>query len=122
MNLKPTLDCFYRFWGLILEEFLYREVAGHYELFVLEVELISFGLSFTGILVCPYFQMMAECISVDVVENDNFFTLISIEPFVLGLYVGVWISASYKVRLTGSWDTPVPFSSNCGMLIRRFSK
>jgi len=66
--------------------------------------------------------MVRECISIEVLENDSFLTLIAIEPFVLLLYVGVRVSSSNSVGFAGSWDTIVPLSSNIGMLERRLSK
>ncbi len=122
VDLESSLDGIDGGLGLVFEEFVNGEVAGHYELLMLQVELVAFGLGLACVLVCPDFHMVRESIGVTVVKNDNFFTLVTVKPFVLGLDVGVWVSMSYIVRLAGTWDSPVPLSSNCGMLIRRFSK
>lgn len=81
---------------------------------MLEIELTSFSLAGTRVLVCPDLKVMTEGWCIQVFENDNLLTKVTIEPLVLLFDVGIWVSSSCIVRLAGVGDTPVPFSTNVG--------
>ncbi len=57
---------------------------------------------------------MAEDRCIQVLEDDNFLTTVTIEPFVLFFDVVVWVSSVCKVGLASSAYAPVPLSTNFG--------
>ncbi len=64
---------------------------------MLEIEVSSFGLSSTGVLVSPYLKVVTEGWCIQVFDEDNLLTKVTIEPLVLLFDVGIWVSCSSKV-------------------------
>jgi len=81
---------------------------------MLQVEIASLGLTSTGELVCPYFEIVSEGRCIQVLDKDNLLTKVTVEPFVLLFDVGVWVSCSSMVRFASSAYAPVPLSTNIG--------
>lgn len=81
---------------------------------MLKIEISSFGLSSTGILICPNLKVVPEGRCIQVFDKDNLLTKVTVEPFVLLFDVGVWVSSACKVGFTSSAYAPVPLSTSLG--------
>jgi len=99
---------------LIFKESFRRKVGGDNEFLMLQIEISSFCLSRAGILIGPNFEIVTDGWCIQVFDDDNFLTKVTIEPLVLLFDEGIWVSCSSIVRLTGVGDTPVPFATNVG--------
>lgn len=83
---------------------------------MLQIEITSLGLSSTGVLISPDLKIVPDGRCIQVFDNYNFLTKVTIEPLVLLFNVGVWVSSVCIVGFTGVGETPVPLSTNIGSL------
>lgn len=80
---------------------------------MLQIEISSLSLSCAGILICPDLKVVPDGRCIQVFDNYNFLTKVTIEPLVLLFDVGIWVSSVCIVGFTCSAYTPVPLSTNC---------
>ena len=74
----------------------------------------SFCLSSAGEPIGPDLKEMSKYGCVQILENDNLLTCVTVEPLVLFFDVVFWVSSVCKVGLASATYAPVPLSSNFG--------
>ncbi len=75
---EPSQD---RLKHLTREELLRMNVRGDYESSVKKRDGSPLSLTGTGVLVCPYLEIVAECVGIEVVKNYDTLSSVSIPPF-----------------------------------------
>lgn len=81
---------------------------------MLQIEISSLGLSCAGVLISPDLKIVPDGRCIQVFDNYNLLTKVTIEPLVLLFDVGIWVSSVCIVGFACSAYTPVPLSTNFG--------
>lgn len=98
----------------VLEQFLDRVVTSHDESLMSQWNSASFNLSIACVFVCPYLEVVCEAVSVEIVDDNCFLSLIAVPPFVLRFKISSWIvSSSFMALACAGWAVkPDTFSSS----------